>query len=143
MSKHRTPKSIRQVASLHVTTNRFGYRGIEWSKDKGKFRARIFRGSGRGQRHSLGYFKTATHAASAYDAAAREEYGQRAALNFPLDLERRVVPSKLSDGLCPRGHDLHVFGYLAPDGRQNCRKCNAAAQARYKTRKRKRAAEGA
>src|SRR5262245_52131539 len=80
-----TTKTIRQVANLHVTVSRFGYRGIEWYRDKGKFRARI---DPKGQRQSLGYFHTAQEAASAYDDAARHVYGQHAALNFPIDGER-------------------------------------------------------
>jgi|RhiMethySRZTD1v2_1073278.scaffolds.fasta_scaffold110197_1 hypothetical protein len=132
-----TTKTIRQVASLHVTVSRFGYRGIMWNEDKRKFRARIWRD---GARQSLGYFETAEEAASAYDIAARQEYGQHAALNFPIDGERRVVPSRLSEGFCPQGHSLDLFGYRAPDCQTlNCRKCNAAAQARYKARKKARA----
>jgi len=36
-----------------------------------------------GKRHSLGYFKNPVDAAKAYDAAAREHFGEFARLNFP------------------------------------------------------------
>jgi hypothetical protein len=126
-------KTLHQVANLHVTTSRFGFRGIV--EHNGKFRARIHRGSGQSRAQSLGYFETAEQAALAYDRAARKEYGRLAALNFPLDGERRVVPSPVSDVLCSHGHDLHVFGYLAPDGRLYCRKCNTEAQIRYRKKR--------
>jgi hypothetical protein len=139
--KTTTQKTIHQIASLHVTVSRYGYRGIQWYKAKHRFRAQIYQGQDR-HRQYLGYFETAEQAALAYDIAARQEYGEHAALNFPNDGERHIVQSKLSHGLCPHGHNLQVFGYRAPDGMLNCRKCNAAAQARYKARRRARAASG-
>jgi N6-adenosine-specific RNA methylase IME4 len=57
-----------------------GYRGVSFQKDKGKHRASIELDS---RRRHLGYYDTALAAALAYDAAAREAWGEAAVLNFP------------------------------------------------------------
>lgn len=60
--------------------NSSGYRGVVWYK--GKWVAQI------GHRRKLlylGRFSTPEEAAIAYDAAARQLYGEFAGLNFPLN----------------------------------------------------------
>lgn len=61
------------------------YRGVNWNKSKRKWKARICLGDGskRGKQLSLGYFSSEAEAARAYDAAARQHFGDRANPNFP------------------------------------------------------------
>lgn len=66
--------------------NYSGFKGVCWNKKDGKWRATI--GAAADQRRYLGGFSTAEEAARAYDAAAREMYGEYAALNFPEPGER-------------------------------------------------------
>lgn len=68
------------------TTNTSGFKGVHWNKGAGKWRAAI--GLETGKRQFLGYYLTAEEAACAYDAAAREQHGEFAALNFPEHGER-------------------------------------------------------
>jgi hypothetical protein len=67
-SKRRSPRS--------------GYKGVWLDKDKRLWRAAIVCNR---KRIHLGYFKTKTAAAQAYDAAAKKFHGQFANLNFPND----------------------------------------------------------
>lgn len=116
--------------ATRVHNNMFGYRGVEWRSDRKKFRAKIVDDGGRGR--WLGTFDTAEDAAAAYDAAAIEAYGENAFLNFPLNGEKKTVPSTVALGVCAHGHDLTVHG--RDDGRQiNCRECQRLlAKSRYK-----------
>ena len=59
--------------------NTSGYRGVTWSK-RGRWQAQI---QVAGRRHFLGYFPSKEDAARAYDAAAREAFGEFARLNLP------------------------------------------------------------
>jgi hypothetical protein len=59
--------------------NASGYRGVTWAK-RGRWQAQI---QVEGKRHFLGYFTVKEDAARAYDAAAREAFGEFAQLNFP------------------------------------------------------------
>jgi hypothetical protein len=117
---------------LEGSNNKHGYRGVEWDKQRHKYRARIEPPTGERGRW-LGRFDTAEEAAAAYDEAAREIYGERARLNFPLKGELPTMQSKRSDGLCLRGHDLLVHGYRHARG-INCRECNKAAAQRSRVR---------
>lgn len=57
-----------------------GYKGIYPDRRRPKFHARI---CVNGKRHYLGAYTSAKEAAKAYDDAAREYFGEFAALNFP------------------------------------------------------------
>lgn len=128
-------KPARHNSTL-VHNNMYGYRGVEFSKLRGRFRARIEPANGKRGRW-LGYHDTAEDAGLAYDAAARKVYGKTAFLNFPERGERGVIPSRIQDGLCPQGHDLKQHGYVRLDGRGvTCRKCNSEANKRcYRKRR--------
>jgi hypothetical protein len=64
-----------------------GYKGVSWNKNAGKWEAGICAGeikaNGKRRRIYLGLFENEKDSARAYDAAAREYYGEFAALNFP------------------------------------------------------------
>lgn len=60
--------------------NTSGYKGVTWVKRDHRWQARIHTQQ---RRLSLGVYRTAEEAARAYDAAARQFYGEYAALNFP------------------------------------------------------------
>lgn len=66
---------------------RGGYKGVSYNKNAGKWEAHIAAGavreSGRKSKIHLGLFDDPKKAAKAYDAAARECYGEFASLNFP------------------------------------------------------------
>lgn len=57
-----------------------GFRGVYQDRGAPLFYARIWHG---GSAKRLGYFRDAQEAARAYDAAAREAFGEFAILNFP------------------------------------------------------------
>jgi hypothetical protein len=63
-------------------SNNSGYRGVGWFKPHGLWRARIK--INQVDTH-LGYFRSPEDAARAYDAAAREAFGEFAFVNFPDD----------------------------------------------------------
>lgn len=65
------------------TDNTSGFKGVSWRPDANRWHARVQ--SGRKLRH-LGYFDTAEAAARAYDAAARELFGEFARPNFPEEI---------------------------------------------------------
>lgn len=125
---------------LNFHNNKFGWRGVEWAKDRNKFRSRIVPpDQPRGR--WLGCYDTAVEAASAYDAEARKIYGSDARLNFPYEWEQSTINSDRSSGVCANGHDLMAHGYDRSDGRgQNCKKCNAAANSRLYYRNKAKAA---
>jgi hypothetical protein len=56
------------------------YKGVSWHRRCGKWQVHI---TADGKRRGAGYFTDETEAARAYDAAAREAYGEYAYLNFP------------------------------------------------------------
>lgn len=68
------------MKNMRSRANKYGFRGITKSSP-GTFLASI---RTNGKARYLGNFKTAEEAARAYDAAALEEFGQFAQLNFPM-----------------------------------------------------------
>ena len=60
--------------------NTSGFRGVTRSRRNGRWQAQI---QVAGKRHFLGYYATKEAAARAYDAAAREAFGDFARLNLP------------------------------------------------------------
>lgn len=64
------------------------YKGVAWHAGHRKWRAQI---QPHGQAISLGAFDVEEDAARAYDAAAREHYGEFACVNFPKDGERSAL----------------------------------------------------
>jgi HNH endonuclease len=64
------------VANAKLRPNSSGYRGVAWSTSYRKWRAKI-------RQLVLGYYDTPEDAARVYDAAAREEWGLYAHVNFP------------------------------------------------------------
>jgi hypothetical protein len=68
------------------------YKGVSWKKKPKRWLARI---SVYGEIKWLGRFKDEIAAARAYDAAARELFGEFAALNFPLPGERSALTGEI------------------------------------------------
>lgn len=68
-----------------ASNNSTGFKGVSLRRDRGTYLASI---RSNGALRKLGTFATAEEAARAYDEAARSEFGEFAALNFPRDGER-------------------------------------------------------
>ena len=117
---------------LAFHNNKWGFKGVEYRQNKGKFYAVIWHLWPR--RTYLGAFDTPVQAAIAYDEAARRFYGAAAYLNFPQDGEKMVMAAPRSEGseMCAAGHDLAEHGYTHERG-VNCRLCNAEAQKRRRS----------
>lgn len=62
-----------------VSSNPSGFKGVSWKSGCGKWRARLMVNR---QELALGLFDRAEDAARAYDAAAKEHFGEFAKLNF-------------------------------------------------------------
>jgi hypothetical protein len=80
--RHNLRKCVRgeNDGSRRKTRGSSQYKGVSWSKQKGRWRACI-----RIERTvHLGYFKDEIQAALAYDVAARTRFGVMAYCNFPL-----------------------------------------------------------
>lgn len=82
-----TRANLREATSRQNSWNRglrsdskIGYKGVVRSRSRQQYRARIQVGE---KRIHSGYYATAVEAARAYDAMAREHYGEFARLNFP------------------------------------------------------------
>jgi hypothetical protein len=72
LATSRQQKANRKLQS----NNTSGYKGVSWIQRENKYRAQC------GNIH-VGYFSCPVEAAKAYDAKAKELYGQYAKLNFP------------------------------------------------------------
>ena len=82
-----TRTNLREATSRQNSWNRklrsdskTGYKGVVWVRSRQQFRARI---QTEDKRICTGYYATAIEAARAYDALAREHFGEFARLNFP------------------------------------------------------------
>lgn len=73
------------------------YKGVSWNKKRRKWRAKIqdgeIRANGQATPRHLGYFTSEIEAALAYDKAARQSFGEYAALNFALPGEVSALRS--------------------------------------------------
>lgn len=128
----------RKTLILKNTVNMFFYRGVEWRKDTGKFRAHIYTETG--IRKWLGSFETAEDAARAYDEAAREVYGDETYLNFPYEDKDEKKVEHIGDrnhkDFCPAGHNLKKHGkYNEKRDSFLCRICNKEAVKRLREKK--------
>jgi AP2 domain-containing protein/HNH endonuclease len=84
-----TRSNLREATSRQNSWNRrlrsdsrHDYKGVAWSKSRQQYRARIQVAD---RRICSGYYATAIEAARAYDALAREHFGEFARLNFPAE----------------------------------------------------------
>src|ERR1017187_6344315 len=121
-----TPDGVLKLArraALASHHNKWGFRGVSWDNSHNRFRAEIGNNTTI-KRKRLGRFRTVQEAASAYDIAALEMYGDDAALNFPMPEERQTKFGRN----CPHG-EANI--YISPDNQRLCRVCNKAAAARY------------
>ena len=73
------------------------FKGVCWSKNTGKWRARIDHSV---KQIHLGYFESESEAAKAYDKKAKELFGEFAHLNFPDAAEKQAKDEKV---LCLQG----------------------------------------
>lgn len=92
-----TRANLREATSQQNSWNRkirsdskSGYKGVFWVQSRKQFRARIQVGD---KRICSAYYESAIDAARAYDALAREHYGEWARLNFP-DEPNHVPPTR-------------------------------------------------
>ena len=77
--------ATRSQNAMNTNKRNYGsskYKGVGWSSERGKWRAVICKD---GLRKHLGYFSVEEDAASAYDEAAIEWFGEFAAPNFKAD----------------------------------------------------------
>lgn len=65
--------------AVRRTDNTSGFKGVYWNKEKRQWVARV---GVRGKRRYLGHFDDLWQAARAYDAAAKEHFGEFACANF-------------------------------------------------------------
>lgn len=70
-----------QIANQDIRLdNTSGYRGVSWRRDSRRWQAQL---TVNGKWRGLGCYDDPEDAARAYDAAAREHFGEFAVLNFP------------------------------------------------------------
>lgn len=85
--RHATNRQNAQNVTLSANQKRGGFKGVSWNPRAKKWQAAISGGpvkpNGRRARVYLGVFVDPADAARAYDAAAREHFGEWASLNFP------------------------------------------------------------
>jgi len=84
MSKNQ--ECIQHYLGIRISNNS-GFKGVEWNKQKQKWRSRI---RVLGNRIHLGLYDTPEQAARAYDEAAKKYFGDDCFLNFKQDNLREV-----------------------------------------------------
>lgn len=77
-----TAENVR--SSARASNNTSGFKGVSWHKHDRKWEANI---TFNGKRRYLGSFTCPIEAAKVYDAAAREQFGDFARVNFPREDE--------------------------------------------------------
>lgn len=80
MKKELSRQEKMQIAAKKHINNTSGYRGVSWHETGQKWQCHI---GINGDRVYLGLFDDEIDAAHAYDEAAKEHFGEYAALNFP------------------------------------------------------------
>ena len=75
-----TTKALNQANSRRPKNNTSGFKGVWWQKQAQRWRADIVVD---GRKVHIGYFEDKVAAALAYDAAARQFFGEFARVNFP------------------------------------------------------------
>lgn len=89
-------ENARNSRKMQGTTSQF--KGVHWHAKRACFAAFLRvpnDDGGSGRRTWLGYFTDESNAAHAYDAAAREYFGEYAALNFPRPGERSALTGEI------------------------------------------------
>lgn len=82
-------QTIQSVNKRGSTRAVVAYKGVDFKKSHGLYRARIQ--DKRGMERHIGYFRTAEDAAKAYDREAFKAWGEYAYLNFPEMSSREEV----------------------------------------------------
>jgi hypothetical protein len=84
-SNLRTASHAQNMQNRRWAAGSSQYKGVCWHRRIGKWQAytAVSQPGGNGRKIHLGYFQNEEEAARAYDAAARERFGEFAYLNFP------------------------------------------------------------
>lgn len=89
------------------------YKGVDWSKEKKKWRARV---QAKGKQYHVGYFDSEMRAAKAYDKHARKLHGKFARLNFPKTTQpkppRVILRQKAGKSVFQRKPRTNTSGYI-------------------------------
>lgn len=99
MKKELSRQEKMQIAAKKHSNNTSGYRGVSWHETGQKWQCHI---GINGDRVYLGLFDDEIDAAHAYDEAAKEHFGEYAALNFPPSNNASSGRGLLSR--CQNGH---------------------------------------
>jgi len=114
-----------------ASNNTSGYKGVDWNKRKGKWRAIIMVNK---KSIFLGYFSNLEEAAEAYDQAAVRHFGEYAKTNAMLRQavgggtapawQHNPPGERIPETHCSAGHEwTEENTRIPPDGRRRCRQC--------------------